>query len=331
MNRNLNIFLWVIFFTLMAPSGMALASWNAVPGDSTYGMKLAMEKVLLLAISPSSELQSTTNFKLTERRMGEVTKVLSGVHAKESLDNLSMQIEATRKSLSGITDEQAKKEAIARYIETLHQVTSQLEEQKVNRAISYLPPQRKTTTSYKIVNPRQTTTTTAPTTTQTQTTKPVVNNVTNNYYYQAPPATGGNTNPTIRPTSNTPTISTPTTGTPTAQPIAQPTIQPTSQPDQLPEEEIIQPDVVENINDTQEEIDQVIEELEQEAQNIPDTEGGENQPQESEPPQQEEQSAPQGENSNENNGQGNGNGNGQQNENNGQEQNNGNSEANGGE
>ncbi len=254
MNRNLNIFLWVVFFTLMAPSGMVLASWNAVPGDGTYGIKLAMEKVLLLAISPSSELQSTTNFKLTERRMGEATKVLSGVHAKESLDNLTMQITATRKSLSGITDEQAKKEAIAKYIETLHTVTSQLEEQKVNRAISYLPPQRKTTTSYKIVNPRQTTTTTPTTTTPTNT-KPVINNVTNNYYYQKPPTTGGTT-----PTAPTPT-----------QPTIQPTVtQPTPiQPSPTPEE-IIQPEVVENINDTQDEIGQVIEELEQEAENIPD-------------------------------------------------------------
>lgn len=109
MNRNLNIFLWVIFFSLMAPSGMALASWNSVPGDNTYGMKLALEKVLLFAISPSNELKSSTNSKLTERRLGEVTKVLSGVHAKESLENLTMQISATRESLAGIQDEQAKK------------------------------------------------------------------------------------------------------------------------------------------------------------------------------------------------------------------------------
>lgn len=327
MNRNLNIFLWIVFFSLMAPSGMALASWNAVPGDSTYGMKLAMEKVLLLAISPSSQLQSTTNFKLTERRMGEVTKVLSGVHAKESLDNLTMQIEATRKSLSGITDEQAKKEAIAKYIETLHQVTTQLEEQKVNRAISYLPPQQKTTTSYKIVNPRQTTTT--PTTAQTQTARPVVNNVTNNYYYQNPPATGGNTN--TRPTTTQPITTQPTATQQPAIPTANPTNSPVTPTAQPPEEEIIQPDVVENINDTQEEIDQVIEELEQEAQNIPNTTSVESQPQESEPPQQQER--PQQENNGGNNGQGQGNGNGnsQQNENNGQGQANGNSETNGGE
>lgn len=323
MNRNLNIFLWIVFFTLMAPSGMALASWNAVPGDNTYGIKLAMEKALLLVISPSSQLQSTTNFKLTERRMGEATKVLSGVHAKESLDNLTMQIEATRKSLNGITDEQAKKEAIAQYIQTLHEVTSQLEEQKVNRAISYLPPQRKTTTSYKIVNPKQTTT--QPTTTTPTSTQPVINNVTNNYYYQKPPSNGGTT---TTPTTTQPIVTQPSTPA-TTTPV-------TTQPNPTPEE-IIQPEVVEDINNTQDEIDQVIEELEQEAENIPDVESetesatentNEQQQPNFEAPNQVQQLQQQNENSGENNGRG-------QNENSGQtqeqENQNGNQETNTGE
>lgn len=227
----------------MAPSGMVLASWNAVPGDNTYGIKLGLEKALLIAMSPSSQLQTTTNSKLTERRLGEVTKVLSGVHAKESLDNLTMQIAATRESLTGIQDEQAKKEAIAKYVETLHQVTSQLEEQKLTRALAYLPPQRQTTTSYKINNKPPTTTTT----TNSQT-KPAVNYVTNNYYYQ-PPA--GQTQPTTTQTGGTQT-------------------NPTQPPQTEPEaEDVIQPEVVEDITDTQDEIDQVIEELEQIADEIP--------------------------------------------------------------
>lgn len=247
MNRNLNIFLWIVFFALMAPSGMVLASWNAVPGDSTYGLKIGLEKVLLFALSPSNELESTTNSKLTERRLGEVSKVLSGVHAKESLDNLTMQIAATRESLNGIEDKQAKKEAILKYIDTLHQVTSELENQKRTRSLAYIPP-RQQVANYRIPSP--------PPGTSGTTTKQV--NYVTNYYY-APPQTQQ-----------------PAGQVPPAQPVA-PVASPTqtTEPVASPEpEETITPDVVEDITDTQDDIEDVIDDLTDIADDIettPDT------------------------------------------------------------
>lgn len=256
MNRNLNILLWVVFFVLLAPSGMALASWNALPGDATYDMKISLEKVLLFALSPSNELQSTTNSKLTERRLGEVTRVLSGVHARESLDNLKMQIDSTRDSLYSIENEVAKKKAILKYIQTLHQISSELENQKLTRSLALRTPRQPLTSSGDPSPPPGT----------TATTQPQVTYVTNYYTQPQPPTVQQPV--TIQPTQPT-TIQPPVTIQPTqttapaTQPLQSSSPQPTSTAN-----ESITPEVVENITVTQDKIDAVIEDLTDTAEEI---------------------------------------------------------------
>lgn len=254
MNRGLNIALWVLFFGLMAPSGMALASWNAVPGDSTYGMKIALEKALLLVLSPSNQLQSTTNLKLTERRMGEVSRVLSGSHAKESLDNLTMQIAQTRESLVGIGDDQAKRAAIENYILTLQTVQAQLEKEKVDRALAYLPPPQAGSRSYRLSGVRPTTQVPIQTVTSpNQPTQTSVTYTTTNYYYPAP----------AQPTTNN-------YQQPTQNYVPQPVGSTETDADTVPSagsssgsDETIPPEIVDEITETQDEIEEVIEELEE--------------------------------------------------------------------
>lgn len=52
--------IWLILLILFVPSGMAVASWNAVPGDMTYGWKISLEKGLLIVLKPSKNLQTST-------------------------------------------------------------------------------------------------------------------------------------------------------------------------------------------------------------------------------------------------------------------------------
>lgn len=248
MNRSFNIFLWVIFFMLMAPSGMVLASWNAVPGDATYSWKTGMENILI-AVLPSQQLKSATHSKLTERRMGEVSKVLSGSHASEGLANLNKQMFTTQASLKEIKNPEERAKAVAAYIQTLNEVSSQLENEKQSRAVSYLPPNQATADDYSLQNLRQ-----------QRTTRPTAIPTNNNAYN--PPANNNQptyaptTNPTYRPTTN-PTYA------PTTNPTALPATQPPVVPNPEDEEEVIGEEIVEEIGDTQDEIDDIIEDLEE--------------------------------------------------------------------
>ena len=40
MKKSMDILIWALLLFLITPSGMALASWNAVPGDATYQWKV---------------------------------------------------------------------------------------------------------------------------------------------------------------------------------------------------------------------------------------------------------------------------------------------------
>ena len=256
----------------MAPSGIALASWNAVPGDATYSWKTSLETVLL-AVLPSDKLKSATNSKLTERRMGEVSKVLSGTHAREGLNNLSAQILSTKESLNKIDNAEDRAIAVALYIETLNEVNNQLETEQQSRSVGYLAPQQADTEQFSIKNLRRSTpvktsgnsdlknnnidnTTSNPDTTTSQ----VVN-------YQAPTKTNpiATTQPAQQPVAKIgqPTINQPLQ--PTQNTIAQVEKSKTAQPlieKETKEENLINNDVSVGIDETQEEINNIIEELE---------------------------------------------------------------------
>lgn len=281
----------------MAPSGMALASWNAVPGDATYSWKTSLETVLLAAL-PSDKLKSATNSKLTERRMGEVSKVLSGTHAREGLDNLSAQVLTTKESLRKINNAQDRAVAVALYIQTLNEVNSQLETEKQSRAVAYLPTQQADTNQFSIKNLRRP----SPVNTNNDTTN--YNNTNTNTVATAQPAVNyappSTTQPTQRPIGQ---LSQPVTTqpTPTIQPIiVQPTQQPVTtqltSPAEPTEEELINEGVSEEIGQTQEQINNVIHDLEdiiaeaeQEAATTTNTEASTSQPKQDETQQRRQQ------------------------------------------
>lgn len=133
-----NIFLWVIFFLLLAPSSMALASWNAVPGDYTYSWKIVLENALLLVLSPSDKLQTSTHVKLTERRFNEVQTVLSREDGQvsESLGNFTEQMKLTTTNISEMDKAENKVVLTEQYIESLNEIMQELEEEQSVRKLN---------------------------------------------------------------------------------------------------------------------------------------------------------------------------------------------------
>lgn len=76
MRRFLNWFSagFAAFFSI--PTFLILISWNAVPGEALYGLKIALEDVAL-AITIRTPLASTLSVGYTERRFSEANTLLS--------------------------------------------------------------------------------------------------------------------------------------------------------------------------------------------------------------------------------------------------------------
>lgn len=230
MKKSLDIFIWAVLLFLITPSGMALASWNAVPGDATYSWKLSLEKILIAILSPSDKLQSTTQVKIAERRFNEFEQIVESEYAIEGLKNLNEQIAVTTSGVQKIDQNQSRSEVTETYVDSLKKMSASLDEQKSKAKtgqITFATNQKTTTSSSK------------------------------------PKSSSSN------PTSSSPTVK-PGTTQPVTQPIAQPT---TSQPSggqatqapQNPQEPSapVNPDeVIEQIEETQNNIEQVIKELE---------------------------------------------------------------------
>ena len=121
------IFWWSVAI-LTIPTTLMLVSWNAVPGDSTYKIKVGLEQVILGA-APSPNLKSTLQIKYTEKRFNEVQKVLSTSHASESLDNFNNQLIASENSVKEIKNTEEKKIQTQNLIKTLEDVSQKIEQE----------------------------------------------------------------------------------------------------------------------------------------------------------------------------------------------------------
>lgn len=130
MKKSLDVLIWAILLFLITPSGMALASWNAVPGDATYSWKLSLEKVLIAILSPSDKLQSATQVKITERRFNEFEQIVESEYAIEGLKNLNEQIVVTTSNVQKIDQSESRSEVTEAYVDSLKKMSASLDEQK---------------------------------------------------------------------------------------------------------------------------------------------------------------------------------------------------------
>lgn len=93
------------FFSI--PTFLILISWNAIPGDSLYGLKTALEDVAL-AVTIKTPLASTLSVSYTERRFSEANVLLS---QKGSTVGYKLLIAETNDSKEIIVDKKDSKQA----------------------------------------------------------------------------------------------------------------------------------------------------------------------------------------------------------------------------
>lgn len=230
MKKFLDIFVWALLLFLITPSGMALASWNAIPGDATYSWKLSLERILIAVLSPSDKLQSSTQVKITERRFSEFEQIVESEYAVEGLRNLNEQIAVTTTNVQKINQDQSRNEVTEAYLASLKKMSASLDEQKTKAKTGQI-----TFSSNQTVG-----SVSEPTAQSTTVQKPTI----------------------IKPPTSQPTTSKPAAAQPSI--VQEPILtQPTTA--QVPESlTTISPgDIIGQIEETQENIEQIIEELEE--------------------------------------------------------------------
>lgn len=130
---------WLFLVVFFLPTTLIVASWNSLPGDSLYSVKLGLESTLLFFARPSYAASSKLSVKYTERRFSEARRLLSDKASVEGLPYLERQVAATKLVIDRAPNQTAKKELARTYLVTLRDVTAQLEKEK--QTIISAPPE----------------------------------------------------------------------------------------------------------------------------------------------------------------------------------------------
>ena len=201
--------LWGTLILLFGPTVMIVASWNSLPGETLYGVKLTMERAMAVIASPSYASSGALSIKYTERRYAETKQLLASRQSIEGLPYLQQQIADTKKMIDNAPDKAAQVALARQYINTLSSVSTDLEVQK--QAVTTASPQNPQTPQIPQTpptNPPTATPSPKPTNTPTQTPTPT------------PARSNGVAAAISRSTpTNTPTPTSTPTETPTNTPI----------------------------------------------------------------------------------------------------------------
>jgi len=143
------------------PSFLILVSWNALPGESLYGVKTTLEDIAL-AVTVRTPIASAFSLNFTERRFAEANKLLA---KKGSTVGYTLLVAEARETQTIIVDQQDSQKA-QELIAKIEEYQARIEEKKLAIAAqptAILPPQEEVITTVPTLTP----------TTQVQTTAPV--------------------------------------------------------------------------------------------------------------------------------------------------------------
>jgi len=162
MRKFFNWFLSAFAILFAIPSFFILISWNALPGETLYGVKTGLED-LALAVTIRTPIASAFSLNFTERRFSEATKLLA---KKGSTVGYTLLVAEARETRTIIMDQQDSQKA-QELITKIEEYQARIEEKKLAIAAqptAILPPQEEVVTTVPALTQ----------TTEDQTTAPVV-------------------------------------------------------------------------------------------------------------------------------------------------------------
>lgn len=118
------------------PTLLIMGSWGSLPGDLMYPVKLGLEQVLLLAARPSYAAEASLNVKYTTRRLTDAKVLLANDQSGKGLSYLSQQVIATQAVINRAPDPVTKQKLAEQYIATLQTASSELSQQRQQIAIT---------------------------------------------------------------------------------------------------------------------------------------------------------------------------------------------------
>lgn len=155
---------FLILFTL--PTILVVASWNMVPGESLFPIKIGLEKAIAFVVAPSYDVSTALQMRYTERRYAEAKRMIAEKHSVVGLAYLTAQVAQTQKTISNAPRSASQTQTTRVYIATLQSVSDELEAQK-QLVLSQAQGQTSTTQSAVVTNAPQPTPTPTPTPIQT--------------------------------------------------------------------------------------------------------------------------------------------------------------------
>lgn len=115
-----------------------MISNKALPGDSFYPVKIAVEKITSLIFSPSYQARSDLEIKLIQRRIEENQSLILSSGSTQGLALLVAQAESAKQYiLESKTSPQTRTQSVQKLVNTLQKSKQSLEEEK--RIISVNP------------------------------------------------------------------------------------------------------------------------------------------------------------------------------------------------
>lgn len=131
MRKILDKLIWIGLFVFFVPTTLVIASWNSLPGDFMFPIKLGLERSLLVIVSPSYEVSGQLQIKYTERRFSDAQRLLAINNSVSGLPYLDQQVEAAKVSIEKAPNVESRQVLANQYIATLTQVSDDLEQQKL--------------------------------------------------------------------------------------------------------------------------------------------------------------------------------------------------------
>ncbi|MBI3577050.1 hypothetical protein HY086_03370 [Candidatus Gottesmanbacteria bacterium] len=143
MRNFFDSFLWAFLILFSVPTLLIVASWNSLPGDSLFPLKLGLEQSLAFIVSPSYAASGQLQIKYTERRFADAQRSLAERHSVAGLRFLEQQVVTTKTTIERASDTKMKTQFVETYIQTLQDVSAALEQQKqtVTSVGTQVPPQ----------------------------------------------------------------------------------------------------------------------------------------------------------------------------------------------
>jgi len=155
-SKTVNTIIWVVLFLLLFPSSLAVASWNSLPGSRLFQVKLVMEQGLVFIV-PSAQAKGDLQIAYTSRRLSEAKQLITSGSSVQGLSYLDNQVNVTKQAILATRDPVVKRQLAQKYVASLRDVSSQLEEQK-QIAVASAPEIRETDTAVYVPPPTPTST-----------------------------------------------------------------------------------------------------------------------------------------------------------------------------